>query len=314
MQQTSMDTGEASSTGPRPALRNSNDLHTLSSRPVQHSLRTIETSNRYFWAVDHTQQWSLTVTDKSPDGTQRSLPKNELTVMALNEMAAKAGRGYFFHLRNKEFWKKAPNSELCPPERKPQQPGAQFPEILYMHYEWDKRDRSRFLQSTHRSRYLRSDGLVNLPPPETPLYAIQFVSAANYPLYSTSSSTLVLLETEQTVYLATTKELEEISDVYASSEKNLKEKFNVLEVGSLKAVYRLVIEKCRPRNVPATYNAGEFQRDVIPRSTTQLGSIPLGTPLPLAEGTKQPGKPSRRKRRRKGQSDQTDEELLKETA
>jgi hypothetical protein len=96
------------------------------SRPVRHILRGIGRSDRYFWAANHAQQWALAVTDKSMDGTQRPLPKNELVAMGLNEIAAKAGRGYFFHLRNKEFWKKAPNANLCPAEKQSPQPGQVF--------------------------------------------------------------------------------------------------------------------------------------------------------------------------------------------
>lgn len=86
-------------------------------------LRDIPSSDRFFWKAEHADQWNLTVTDKSADGTQRVLLKNEVTVMALNEVACHAGRGFFFHMRNKEFWKKPFNPALCPDERAPVRPG-----------------------------------------------------------------------------------------------------------------------------------------------------------------------------------------------
>lgn len=93
-------------------------------KPGKQSLRDLPTSKRYFWAASWEEQWNLSITDRRPHGTtMRLMSKNESTAMALNEIAVEKGRGFFYHLRNKEYWKKAPNIEACPSSRVPVQPG-----------------------------------------------------------------------------------------------------------------------------------------------------------------------------------------------
>jgi hypothetical protein len=204
-----------------------------------------------------------------------------------------------------------------------------------MHYEWSDIDRNRFLESTHRSRYLRCDGLINLPFSEAPLYAIQFASAANYPLYATTPSTLVILETEHKFYLTTSLELETIvgrwskkrqpafqdphlrlntmpylwSATSNANEADLKESLELREAGTLEELYHLVVKRCRPDDVTSTYSSGEFQWNVIPRATSSYSGIPLGTPVPLAEGSSQVQASGRRKRRRVTRPAECDEDL-----
>ena len=85
------------------------------------TLRTLPESSRYFWKTSHSEQLSQTVYDKRSDGNQRLLPANEVAVMALNEIAATRGQGFFFHLKNRTCWRGAPQD--CPRSRALPRPG-----------------------------------------------------------------------------------------------------------------------------------------------------------------------------------------------
>lgn len=86
-------------------------------------LRGLQQSDRYFWKTSYSTQLDQTIFDKVSDGTSRQIPPNEITVMALNEIAVQRGRGFFLHLKNRDGWKKHPSEELCPASRVPPQPG-----------------------------------------------------------------------------------------------------------------------------------------------------------------------------------------------
>lgn len=78
-----------------------------------------------------------------------------------------------------------------------------------MDYEWSESSRAAFYGESHRARYLRSSALCSLPPPDTPLYAVQYVIQRT-PVYLTTLPSLVLFAAENHYYLATTTELGEI--------------------------------------------------------------------------------------------------------
>ena len=121
--------------GGRDSTFNSGDTATASSRatspnpplPLKNSLKNslkvalydIPTSERYFWKESIGQQLALTVFDKYPEQIVRPMPKYEILVMALNEIAVYHGYGFFFHLPFKDNQPKAPSEELCPPSRCP---------------------------------------------------------------------------------------------------------------------------------------------------------------------------------------------------
>ena len=79
------------------------------------TLRTLPESSRYFWKTSHSELLSQTVYDKRPDGVKRVLPENEVAVMALNEIAAIRGLGFFFHLKSRTCWRGEPQD--CPRSR-----------------------------------------------------------------------------------------------------------------------------------------------------------------------------------------------------
>ena len=83
------------------------------------ALYDIPTSERYFWKESIGQQLALAVFDKYPEQIVRPMPKYEILVMALNEIAVCYGYGFFFHLPFKDSQPKAPSEELCPPSRRP---------------------------------------------------------------------------------------------------------------------------------------------------------------------------------------------------
>lgn len=87
------------------------------------TLRELGTSDRYFWRDSLAEQLSQTVGDKGSDGNIRRLPGNEVTVMTLNEIAVRRGRGFFFHLRERRGWRSHSNEELNPQSRDPPPPG-----------------------------------------------------------------------------------------------------------------------------------------------------------------------------------------------
>jgi len=66
------------------------------------SLSNLSTSPRFFSKDRHEEFVSLSVYENSFDSTNhRTLPINELDVLALNEIAASHKNGYFFHLPNR---------------------------------------------------------------------------------------------------------------------------------------------------------------------------------------------------------------------
>lgn len=117
--------------GVRDSTLDSEDTVTAPSRatspnltlPLDHSskvaLYDIPTSERYFWKESIGHQLALTVFDKYPEQIVRPMPKSEILVMALNEIAVYHSYGFFFHLPFKDRQPKAPSEELCPPGRRP---------------------------------------------------------------------------------------------------------------------------------------------------------------------------------------------------
>lgn len=88
------------------------------------SLRELSLSDFHFWRDSPSEQFSLTVTDQKSDGNTRALPKNEIIAMALNEIAVRYGRGFFFHLLSRRGWTpKLPGEGICPSGRLSPKPG-----------------------------------------------------------------------------------------------------------------------------------------------------------------------------------------------
>ena len=82
------------------------------------TLRDLGPSGRHFWRDSLAEQLSQSVNDKGTDGNLRKLPGNEITVMALNEIAVQRGRGFFYHFRETHGgWKSHSKESLWPGSR-----------------------------------------------------------------------------------------------------------------------------------------------------------------------------------------------------
>ncbi|KAG9693658.1 hypothetical protein KCU95_g3198, partial [Aureobasidium melanogenum] len=264
------------------------------------ALREIEVSARHFWKQDMTEQLSQEVLDSRGMGKQRKLPGNELTVMALNEVAAEFGKGFFFHMLTREAWTSWPGEEFHPRSRIPELPGSRFPALLYINYTWTQESRQAFLSDTHRGRYLKSDIMINPPEPLVPLYAMQYVSSNNQSLYKTPTESLILLATDTSFYLVTTTEMERIGGGWPigkrpprgpEPEKRLntvgyvwdRNKDTVRAAAMLpyqslhlEDLYQRIVNRCNPLDLPSTFTAGDLP-GLIPRPPAPEAGLPLGT-------------------------------------
>lgn len=107
-----------------------NEPHTVGRARKKHrqkareSLKLLPPSQSLLFCKDtYEEQAKFRVVDKLKTGGERNLPSNEILVMALNEIAVLRGHGFFLHLRNRDCWKKVPESAaLCPPERRVPRP------------------------------------------------------------------------------------------------------------------------------------------------------------------------------------------------
>jgi len=90
-------------------------------------LRDIPPTTR-FLQPDATAQLAIQISDRDANGHVRGLPDNETLVMALNEIAAERGRGFFYYLPFREAWKKHDGVDLLPVSRRPTAPG--YVEVL----------------------------------------------------------------------------------------------------------------------------------------------------------------------------------------
>lgn len=90
-------------------------------RPVV--LRDLPICERQFWKPSVAEQMRQDVIDKNSRSVKRELSKAEVTTLALNEVAAEKGRGYFMWLPSREVWKTPSNDSLIPVARNPLPPG-----------------------------------------------------------------------------------------------------------------------------------------------------------------------------------------------
>ena len=86
------------------------------------ALRDATRSRRLFWKDTAEEQTSLNVTDQNADYWKKDLSANEVAVLALNELAAEKGRGFFYHLPSRFAWTTTPDHNRLPSERAPATP------------------------------------------------------------------------------------------------------------------------------------------------------------------------------------------------
>lgn len=90
-----------------------------SQRPAKIFLQDYQPSQRCFWKDSTTEQLTTLHYDKHPEQYSRPLPNNEVMVMALNEIAAHHGSGFFFYLPSKNATRKPAAEEVSPVSRRP---------------------------------------------------------------------------------------------------------------------------------------------------------------------------------------------------
>ncbi|KAK5722360.1 hypothetical protein LTR15_005590 [Elasticomyces elasticus] len=173
------------------------------------SLRQLPIADRHFWKPSLEEQLSQVVTDKRGNTGPRTLPKNEVTALALNEIAASRAFGFFSFLPNRGTLSDTNSSEtLHPSSRRATQPGAKYPDLIYQPYDWPKQAVAHFKASSHRFRYLACNALVNPPQAGSTLYGIQLAAHKKHALYDTSSESLcIVLVTDTQLYAASTSDL-----------------------------------------------------------------------------------------------------------
>jgi len=192
-----------------------------------------------------------------------------------------------------------------------------MPSIAYMDFVWDEQLQKGFVESSHRSRYLKCDGQINLPHGATPLYGIQHVANPRYALYVTSPQSLVIVATDRTLYLASTSELEDLFGRWpakkpkpvgpspelrlnttpylwspegeetrlSTTERHIYETMHQrFEVGNVESLYDRMIEIRRTEKVMPNLTANQI-RGMAPRARSPEPGVPLGMPLQVVKSS-----------------------------
>ena len=175
-----------------------------------------------------------------------------------------------------------------------------------MQYRWTDAARTNFFDTSHRSRYLLCDGLLNPPPSDTLLYAIQYATEKTYPIYSMPTESLVVLASASAFYLASSSTFERAIGLWSKRAKPkgadpkfrlnttpyiwdnaaLKEaeRLNPFRVPDMPALYDQIIDQYASHGgsktlaVAPTFTADRLWQ-TIPRPFSPESGIPLGTPL-----------------------------------
>jgi hypothetical protein len=177
-----------------------------------------------------------------------------------------------------------------------------------MNYQWSKATRVNFYRSTHRSRYLACDGLINPPTDDVPLYAIQYASNAQYPLYTTRDETLIILATPTKYYLVTSLVMQQVvghrgkgrklagtdsmfrldtapylwqAQALANADEPQNDAYTEMQdykCKDIRDLYNQITDKCTSEIMGSTLTAKEL-RAMIPRPYSPEAGVPLGVPL-----------------------------------
>lgn len=195
-----------------------------------------------------------------------------------------------------------------------------------MNFIWDDTSRVRFFATSHRSRYLKCDGQLNLPNDATPIYAIQYAASRLYPLYATPTDSMVVLATPTTLYLASISDFDRLVGRWSAKrppacgnpdsrfsttpfiwdgakdqgqtelQHTMRQSFEVHDFGTL---YEEIVQRCTPAVMAATFTARELKSS-IPRPENPEPGMALGTPLQILGGNDDSEESSNAKSRRGG--------------
>lgn len=313
---------------------------------IRLKLRTAQTSDRCFWAATTAEQFDQEVCDQNADYGKRVLPKNEVAVLALNEIAARHRRAFFFHLPSRQSWTSKPNDVRMPLARMPLAPGYEllnltislsltllrrpdYPTIVAMDFLWTQKSFSTFSQSPQRARYLNSSAMINHVPSYAPIYAIQYASYYRCHIYLTEHESLVLVAAPVAFYLCTTLELDRIlghtqarllhsfpniwnppdAETSFMHEEQMEALANFRHA-TLEDVYHAVQARWYDfeNGLRSTYT-GETLQTLIPRPVA-ASAREIGTPLGTGDSADHPSRRgvSRRSKPRSNVQDQPDDE------
>lgn len=179
---------------------------------------------------------------------------------------------------------------------------------MYMPFVWDGDTCDGFSKETQRGRYLKCSALINPPPPNTPLYAIQHIGHARAPVYGAITESLILLAAADAYYLMPTQEYGRVVGRWDKTYKpggpdpdwRLNQapfmwKTPLDQAGIIKwqgmqpsrldtteALYDRIVQSCRPDGgIPSTFTAAQLTfvipRPGNPEPGVQLGLTPEGT-------------------------------------
>lgn len=94
------------------------------------TLRSLPTDRDDLWRASVDSHFQRRMWNQNLQGLNRELPQNEVAAMALNEVAAEQGRGFFYYLPSCEVWKTPDKEPLLPRGRVPVSPGAAYPTLI----------------------------------------------------------------------------------------------------------------------------------------------------------------------------------------
>lgn len=188
-----------------------------------------------------------------------------------------------------------------------------------MRYVWSDTTRANFLQTSHRSRYLLCDGLINPPADHTPLYAIQYATSAKFAVFVTSGESIIVFAATSKFYLGTRSALGDAIGLWPKNKRrasgmdtharlatvpylwdeeeesqclpgsgggnaDINNPLQEFQVPDLDTLYHTITQLCGVGGISSTFTAAAL-RLTIPRPSAPEAGIPLGVPYGLSEPT-----------------------------
>ncbi|PVI01120.1 hypothetical protein DM02DRAFT_654776 [Periconia macrospinosa] len=187
-------------------------------------LSDVPIGRRYFWTESNEAFNALAfdpgVFDRNFDGTLlQKLTPNKVLVLALNELAAHHGRGWFWHLPSRGS---VSHEKTQPADRKPEGPGASYPSVVCAPHAWSKTGSDSFFASSQQLRLMASDFYLNCPrqPASSPVHCFQVASHFQAHLYTTPHESRAILLNRQDMFLVPNRDLERIVGPWGRRKKH----------------------------------------------------------------------------------------------
>ncbi|KAF2488743.1 hypothetical protein BU16DRAFT_545188 [Lophium mytilinum] len=243
---------------------------------LHHYLRRLPASHD-FKKQTYVDFISQQVKDRDNWGYDRDLLSNEIAALALNDISAMRGYGFFFHVKvtdkdmaistNGGF---SLSEALMPALRKLPNPKLNLPNLLYIY-------------------------LIALLPGNVSLYGIQYIHSKVQLVFKTTSEQLVIIATPLTLYAMETTALREAIGWNKKKPKKDREQLRTTK-GLFKgnhpeglaryarididALYNMIVSTCA--YMPASYSAEKFCAGLPRCMSPELG---IKLRIPLSTGT-----------------------------